>query len=96
MNPLTFGLTTTCLLLAVLHWFPWPKRLHAIANYTLGTGSIFIGMTIWRENWTIWIFPLTAGVAVCICYAIDYLLNVRVRARLHESQRGNVRGSACD
>lgn len=88
MYPLNFvfGLTVTALSLVGLHWMPYPKRLHAIGNYTLGTLAIFIGMTIWRPgDLIVWAFPVVGGITVCLCYLVDYLLNMRVKAAIHES-----------
>ena len=91
MYPLIFGLSVTSLSLAALHWFPYPKRLHAVGKYTLGTLSIFVGLTIWRPDlWLMWAFPIVGGATVVLCYAVDWTLNVRVRAHLNESLHGNL------
>ena len=89
MNPFTFGLVVTALLLGVLHWFPYYRRLHVIGNYTLGVLAIFAGMTIWLWGNPLlvqaWAFPTIGGASVVVCYIIDCVLNLRVKAVLGES-----------
>jgi multisubunit Na+/H+ antiporter MnhG subunit len=97
MYPLIFGLTVTSLSLVGLHWMPYPKRLHAIGNYTLGTLAIFVGLTIWRPDlWLMWAFPIVGGATVSACYLLDHLLNLRIKAALHESEHERVSESARD
>jgi hypothetical protein len=94
MNPFTFGLTVTALSLIALHWFPYYRRLHVIGNYVLGVLAIFIGLTIWLWGNSIliqaWAFPVVGGAAVTLCYLIDRVLNLQVKARLNESERDRV------
>jgi hypothetical protein len=36
-----------CLLLAVEHWFEWPKRLHRLIAYIIGTLTLNVPLTVW-------------------------------------------------
>lgn len=85
------ALAVTALILLLEHWFPWPRRFHQLVNYTLGSGGILAGVAIWlvsigRPGD---IFPLlgfyaAGGTAVLLAYAVDYVLNLRQRVRIHE------------
>jgi len=91
MNPTSFafGLVVTALSLIALHWFPYYRRLHVIGNYILGVLAIFAGVTIWLWGNPIllhvWAFPVIGGASVVLCYLIDCVLNLRVKAVLGES-----------
>lgn len=87
---LIFGLIVTSLSLIGLHYLPYPKRLHAIGNYVLGVGAIFIGMMIWNGDLTMWAFPVCGGATVVLCYGYDHWLNLRVRAAIYESEHHRV------
>ena len=94
MNPFTFGLTITALSLVALHWFPYYRRLHVIGNYMLGVLAIFVGLTIWLWGNPLlvqaWAFAIIGGAAVTFCYLIDMVLNLRVKAVLHEPEHDGV------
>jgi len=73
-----FGASLTFLLLAVGHWFPWPKRLTRIQAYIYGVTSIAVGFTLWRllvGDWLttvgLWLMAVGGGVVVIAAYWID-------------------------
>ena len=80
MNWLHFslGAILTMLLLALGHWFPWPRKLPRLRAYVYGVASIGVGCTIWGgldENWwTVlgwWILAFLGGATVYLAYWID-------------------------
>ena len=79
------GGTLTVLLLAIGHWFPWPQPLSRIRCYVYGTGSIWLGFTLWRVLNGDWITPagllgisIAGGFTVVLAYKTDkYVLKVR-------------------
>ena len=75
------GLLSMAALLLIEHWFPWPKRLHRLFAYPLGTGAILVGVAIWLEQTGyghlirgIIGFALVAGIVVYGAYGIDWLV----------------------
>jgi len=88
MPQLAFGLSTTALVLLVGHWAPWPRKLHRLVAYSYGVASIYLGLFIylgWGPTfWTLCAFPAIGGVAVGFAYAVDWLLNLRVKANLYD------------
>ena len=42
------GMVVTALLLAVGHWFPWPRRLRRIEAYMYGGSALWVGLAAWR------------------------------------------------
>lgn len=58
------GAILTALVLAVGHWFPWPRTLDRISAYVYGVLSILAGFALWRLLNTDW--QTVAGlVAIC-------------------------------
>jgi hypothetical protein len=75
---LVAGAVLTALLLAVGHWFPWPRRLSRLDAYGYGTIAIFIGFALWRllnrDSFTAAGFAFIAtigGITVILAYKID-------------------------
>jgi len=88
MNTITyiFGLTVTALILLAAHWFPWPRKIHRLEAYCIGVVAILAGQAIWLccgGEWKLWLalasFSIVSGVAVGGAYAVDALLNYRVK-----------------
>lgn len=90
-----FGLTVTALLLALGHWFPWPKRLPRLAAYAYGVAAILVGASVWLgllNMWGVWLgfaaFALVGGIVTALAWGTDSLLNLWLRARHHERDSG--------
>ena len=86
---LTYGLTTTALLLLVGHWLPWPHKLHRLWAYVYGVTSIYLGIYIWLgwglTFWTLCAFPVVGGMATGLAYGYDWLRNLIIRASLSDA-----------
>ena len=54
------GLGATALLLAVGHWFPWPRGLRRLQAYVYGVAAILVGCAIWLGMHGEWL--ILAGV----------------------------------
>ena len=72
------GLGCTVLLLAVGHWFPWPRGLRRIQAYIYGVVAILVGVGIWlgmHDEWVILAGVIgicaAGGVATCAAYWVD-------------------------
>ena len=94
---LLVGLGLTALVLMIEHWFPMPRKLHVVFNYVMGTVAILLGQSLWLRKIghatlviPLWSFSVVGGATVVLCYAVDWTLNVRVRAHLNESLHGNL------
>lgn len=85
------GLLIAALLLAVAHWFPWPKGLHQLVAYVIGVAAILAGAGIWLlpagYGWT-WLglvgFAVVSGAVTGLAYLVDWLLNLWVRSRTQQ------------
>jgi hypothetical protein len=82
---LVFGVGLTVLLLLVGHWFPWPVKLHRLAAYTVGSGSVLAGAALWLllSNQGGILFGLivlyaAGGATTALAYVIDNALRARV------------------
>ena len=80
-----FGTSLTVLLLAVGHWFPWPRRLSRLQAYIYGVGCLASGYTLWRllvGDWLtvigLWIIVVLGGLTVIGAYWLDDL-TIRLR-----------------
>ena len=80
--PFAFGTSLTVLLLAVGHWFPWPRRLSRLQAYTYGVGCLASGYTLWRllvGDWLtvagLWIIVILGGMTVIGAYWLDEKLH---------------------
>lgn len=86
------GLLIAGLLLAVAHWFPWPKGLHQLVAYVIGVAAILTGAGIWLlpagYGW-VWLglasFAVVSGAVTGICWGIDALLKLWVKSQTGES-----------
>ena len=79
------GVGLTSLLLMVGHWFPWPVKLHRLAAYTVGSGSILAGASLWlllsdKASVLLGLLVLyaVAGATTVLTYVIDNALRARV------------------
>ena len=79
------GVGLTSLLLMVGHWFPWPVKLHRLAAYTVGSGSVLAGAALWlllsAETSILLglvVIYLVAGLTTGLAYIIDNALRARV------------------
>jgi hypothetical protein len=84
------GLVVMGLLLALLHFFPWPHKLPRLGAYALGVLALLIGEALWLlpagrlADWGgLVVFAVVGGVVTAGCYAIDWALNAWLRGR-HE------------
>lgn len=59
------GALLTALVLAVGHWFPWPRTLDRISAYVYGVLSILAGFALWRLLNADWV--TVAGLVVICC-----------------------------
>ena len=68
-----------------LHWFAWWRRLKRLEAYTIGVATMFAGIAIWlgldRCFLLLAAYPIVAGCAVGLCYAIDLVNTWRAGAR---------------
>ena len=87
-----FGAMLTLLLLAVGHWFPWPKRLTRIQAYIYGVSCITLGFSLWRllnGDWLttvgLWLMAIGGGIVVIAAYWIDDLT-----IRLRKADKGDI------
>lgn len=79
------GVGLTSLLLMVGHWFPWPVKLHRLAAYTVGSGSILAGASLWlllsgeaSILLGLVVFYIVGGATTALTYLIDNALRARV------------------
>ena len=86
--PYYAGIGGTVLLLALQHWFPWPRKLKRLEAYTIGTATVWLGVGMalqWSPLfWRLAVIPVAGGIGVAIGYAVDKLLNADVREKLDE------------
>jgi hypothetical protein len=78
-----------CLLLAVEHWFEWPKRLHRLVAYIIGTLTLNVPLTLWIVLMrppigaivaTMWGSTVFGGATVLVAWGYDaMMLNYRRR-----------------
>jgi len=82
------GLFLSSLLLAVEHWAPWPQVLKRWQAYTIGVGTLLLGMFIWQGATLtmlgITMFAVCGGFAVLVAYALDHYLNLKQRVNHYE------------
>jgi len=79
------GAILTGLLLAVGHWFPWPRTLDRISAYVYGVLSILAGFALWRlllADWQTVVGLVTiccaGGATVKAAYKIDgWVIEIR-------------------
>jgi len=88
----TFGLVVTGALLAIGHWFPYPRRLRSLETYVYGTGSILIGLLVWLGFTDAWVaiavFAVVGGLATGATHLYDQVMNWRQRAvEFHPNRR---------
>ena len=87
----SFGASLTTLLLAVGHWFPWPRRLSRLQAYVYGVSAIGLGFTIWRgldgDWWHVaglWVLAGLGGAVVFLAYWLDDIV-----IRLRKAEKGD-------
>ncbi len=93
------GALLTALVLAVGHWFPWPRKLDPVPAYIYGVASILVGFTLWRLlnlDWEtvvgLMIICCTGGLTVILAYRIDgWVLAIR-QARKIEATDADLTG----
>ena len=91
------GAVLSGLLLAVGHWFPWPRRLRRMEAYTYGVGSIWVGFSLWRVLVGDWVVPLGLGL-ICVAsgfatwsaYGVDTMTRAIRQARMAEEMDGEL------
>lgn len=79
------GALLTALVLAVGHWFPWPRTLDRISAYVYGVLSILAGFALWRLLHADWqtvvglmVICCSGGAMVILAYRIDgWVLAIR-------------------
>lgn len=73
------SLTITGLLLGLLHWFPWTRRLPRLAAYAAGVGAINLGLFLWlgpcETFFRVFAFSAVAGGATALSWGVDRLGN---------------------
>lgn len=91
-----FGVALTSLLLMVGHWFPWPVKLHRLAAYTVGSGSVLAGASLWlllsAETSILLglvVLYLVAGATTVLTYVIDNALRARVLHKVLSNECNN-------
>lgn len=89
---LAAGALLSVLLLAILHWFPWVRRLPRLTCYKLGVAAIWLGFATWRGLAGDWITPLglamivvAGGLAVIGAYRIDDVVQRLRQAQMAEA-----------
>jgi hypothetical protein len=93
------GALLTALVLAVGHWFPWPRTLDRIPAYIYGVVSILAGFALWRLLNADWqtvvglvIICCAGGTTVVLAYQIDgWVLAIR-QARKAEATDADLAG----
>jgi hypothetical protein len=88
------GIAATVLLLAVGHWFPWPRKLRRLESYTYGTGCLLAGQAVWLAGsgqLDIWlgllIFGLAGGLVTVLAYSYDLHRNTEVNRKAVGDER---------
>jgi hypothetical protein len=88
---LASGLTITGLLLALLHWLPWRRKLHRLTAYGMGLGAVLIGQAVWLgltiQLARIAAFYAVGGFVVMATYAYDWQANARIRMQQANDER---------
>jgi hypothetical protein len=85
------------LLLAVEHWFEWPKRLHRLVAYIIGTLTLNVPFTVWliyygsRYDTTttiaaLWGNIFFGGATVLLAWGYDALINNYARRMVAEKE----------
>ena len=71
-------LTISGLLIAVLHWFPWLRKLKRTYAYGIGTGVIWLGVFLYLGPsalfWKLALFPAIVGGVVIATKRLDHWL----------------------
>jgi len=85
---IVIGIATSVALLIILHWFPWPAKLHRLAAYTTGVAALLAGELVWlglEGHWLVWAvllaFAVIGGATVAGCYLIDFALRARAQRK---------------
>ena len=75
------GVGATALLLAVGHWFPWPRGLRRLQAYVYGVAAILAGCTIWLGMHGEWLIlagvvgiAAAGGIVTCLTYWLDDII----------------------
>jgi len=83
------GAVFSGLVVAVEHWFPWPKPLGRVAAYKFGCAAIWVGFTVARVAVGDWGAPVVlgavmgaSGLVVMAAYQVD-----RWVLQLHQAER---------
>jgi len=96
----TFGLVATAALIALGHWFPWPRRLRPPETTLLSIASILIGLLIWLGPSSAWnaiaLFALVGALASTAARLYDRLMNWRQQAALFQSDGPLAAGRTSD
>jgi len=78
IGTLIAGSVLTGLLLALGHWFPWPRQLRWLHRYTYGVAAIWIGFALWRLLNADWLTVVgliiiagAGGFTVIVTYWLD-------------------------
>jgi len=87
------GLGASSALLAIAHWFPWPRKPRRIEAYAIGLTALLIGQAVWlgtTGQWALWLhlalFCAVGGAVVSGGYAIDYVLNLRAQLKARDGR----------
>jgi hypothetical protein len=86
-----------CLLLAVEHWFEWPKRLHRLVAYIIGTSTLNIPFTTWLVYYgsrydissiivALWGNIFFGGATVLLAWGYDAMINNYARRKVAEKE----------
>lgn len=79
------GLCATAALIAIAHWFPWPRKLKQAEHCALTIAAGLVGLLIWLGFTSGWFavagFALVGGVVALAAYLYDAAMNWRQRAR---------------
>lgn len=88
IGTLLAGAILTALVLAVGHWFEWPRKLTRIEAYIYGVLSLLAGFALWRGLNRDWCSPLglllicgVGGLTVVAAYGWDSLMARSRQAR---------------
>lgn len=90
--PLLAGAILAALLLALGHWFPWPRRRPTrLQAYTYGVISLWLGYTLWRALLADWLTPAGLLLISIIGGAVTHLtywLDARI-IELRQAHKAN-------
>jgi predicted membrane protein len=83
------GTGATALILALGHWFPWPRELHRLEAYVYGVAAILIGSGVWlwasgyRDIWGgLTFMAVIAGLTTGLTYLVDEARSARKYRRI--------------